>query len=363
MANNRRQVLIVAPSLDVERNVSGVSAVTNFIIAHNTECEYTHFLQGRSDGERGALRRIARLLTNYRGWVQTLKTMGADVLIHYNFPLDAPAVLRDYFFMRAAHRMGRKMVVHLHGGLYLFKEEKPFIIRRFMGEIFSWDLPFIAQSEKEKRHIQQHYHTLEVTALPNCVDLTAAATYTKEMAAGRMDILFLGRIEKNKGMDFLYEAMVSLQASDCDFCLHFAGVEQGGEGYVERFQSLLGHRFVYEGVVSGDAKYRLFRQCQVFLLPSLYEGLPMSLIECMSFGLVPVVTDVGSIGEYVTDGENGLMVGVGDAPAIVEALQRLYADMPLAERLSASARHTVFDRLRPETYISRLNQIYHTFFE
>ena len=54
-----RKVLIVAPSLDTATNVSGVSAVTNFIIGHNKECEYEHFLQGRSDGENGALKRVA----------------------------------------------------------------------------------------------------------------------------------------------------------------------------------------------------------------------------------------------------------------------------------------------------------------
>ncbi len=61
-------VVIVAPSLKVENNVSGVSAVTNFIIAHNKECEYTHFLQGKSDGESGALKRIVRIWRNYRRW-------------------------------------------------------------------------------------------------------------------------------------------------------------------------------------------------------------------------------------------------------------------------------------------------------
>ncbi len=61
-------ILIVAPSLDLKMNVSGVSAVANFIIEHNTECEYVHFLQGRSDGERGALNRIIRIWRNYRAW-------------------------------------------------------------------------------------------------------------------------------------------------------------------------------------------------------------------------------------------------------------------------------------------------------
>ena len=66
-------IIIVAPSLDLAANVSGVSAVTNFIIAHNRECEYEHFLQGRSDGESGALKRVVRIWRNYRKWKDSLR--------------------------------------------------------------------------------------------------------------------------------------------------------------------------------------------------------------------------------------------------------------------------------------------------
>ena len=73
----KRQVLIVAPSLDLATNVSGVSAVTNFIIDHNKECEYTHFLQGKSDGESGALKRIVRIWRNYRKWKGDVDVMAS----------------------------------------------------------------------------------------------------------------------------------------------------------------------------------------------------------------------------------------------------------------------------------------------
>ena len=69
------KVLIVAPSLNVENNISGVSAVTNFIIVNNEGCQYEHFLQGKSDDERGAFNRIKRLLSNYREWKRLLKEL------------------------------------------------------------------------------------------------------------------------------------------------------------------------------------------------------------------------------------------------------------------------------------------------
>ena len=173
-----------------------------------------------------------------------------------------------------------------------------------------------------------------------------------------LEILYLGRIEKNKGMDDMLMAMKVLMERGRRFVLHFAGIEQGRNGYIKRFEDVLGDRFVYEGVVSGDRKMELMRRCEVFLLPSLYEGLPMSLLETMGCRMVPVVTDVGSISEYVKDGVNGLMIGVKDAQSIVDAIEKLGSDGTLLRKLSANARETIAERCNPVQYIEKLNAIY-----
>ena len=358
MDNNKQQVLMVAPSLDLKKNVSGVSAVANFIISRNKECEYEHFLQGRSDDENGAMKRILRIWRNYRAWKEVVNDNRNfnDRIIHYNFPLDALSIIRDFFFMRAAHRMGRRMVIHLHGGLYLFKEKKPFIIRRFLKKVFSWDCPFIVLSNKEKELIQKEHHTKNVFVLPNCVEVPNDNPNDNPNDGNTLHLLYLGRIEPNKGMDYLYEAMNELKGQNV--VLHFAGTEQGANGYIEKYKALLGSRFSYEGIVAGEEKTALLRRCQVFVLPSLYEGLPISLLECMSYGLVPVTTNVGSIGEYVENGTNGLLLKVKDSHSIVEAITALLHDSALVQRLSAAARHTISSRFNPAEYIEKLNKIY-----
>lgn len=351
------KILIVAPSLDPVKNVSGVSAVVNFIIANNKKCEYIHFLLGKSDGEKGAINRVLRVAHSYRAWRKLLKETEADV-IHYNYPLDAPSILRDFFFIREACKQRKRMVIHLHGGLFLFEKKKPFVIKKFMKGVLSLNCPFITQSDRERDQIRKEFHTNNVYILPNCVDLTEAYLYTKEIDSRTIDILYLGRIEPNKGMDYLYLAMAECLKNDLDMKLHFAGVEQGNNDYIGRFNKLLGDRFVYEGIVTGTKKTEILKNCQVFILPSLYEGLPMSLIECMSFGLIPVVTEVGSISEYVKNGENGLLLKVRDNRSIVDALTRLQNSRELQQRLSVAARATIFTHFSPEKYVSVLNQIY-----
>lgn len=351
-------VIIVAPSLDSSKNVSGVSAVARFVIENNTGKRYLHFQQGRQDAEGKGLSRVVRVLRAYREW-KTMLRRNPDALIHYNYPLDTLSIIRDFFFLRYAYRQRKRMVVHLHGGLYLFKENKPWIIRKILKKVFSWPCPFIVLSNKEKEVIQHEYLTECVEVLPNCVELSEAKDFQREnYHDGTLHILYLGRIEPNKGIDYILKAAERLKTECMDFVLHFAGKDQCNGHYVALFQERLKENFVYEGIVSGQKKTEQLKQCHVFLLPSFYEGLPMALLECMSFGQVPVITDVGSMGEVVKDGVNGVFVKVKDTESIVHAIKRLAGNRTELQAMSQDARKTIIDGFSPVKYIEKLNTIY-----
>lgn len=73
-----------------------------------------------------------------------------DAIVHYNFPLSKASLLRDPWFMRYAWKNGRKMVVHVHGGLFLTAPHIPGILMRIMKWVFGQDLPFIVLSDMER---------------------------------------------------------------------------------------------------------------------------------------------------------------------------------------------------------------------
>lgn len=93
-------------------------------------------------------------------------------------------------------------------------------------------------------------------------------------------------------------------------------------------------------------------------MPTYFEGLPMSLLECMSYGIVPVITPVGSIPEVVVDGNNGLFIKVKDTDSIVDAISKINSDRNVLNKLSVNARETIFSKFSPQQYISQLNHIY-----
>lgn len=353
------KVIITSPSLNPEENVSGISSVTQFIISNNKEVEYIHFEVGKRDAESGGtLNRIQRIWRNRIEWKQLLH-LHPDAVIHYNMPLMGSAVIRDYLLLQVARKLGNPIVLHVHGGNYMKNRHRPWLIQKLISAVFSWAKHIIVLSDEEKRIVEEDFKVDNVYSLPNCIDLTEARDYKRKFEAENpLSILYLGRIEKNKGIDYILEAATKLKADKVLFTLHFAGKEETQDEYIPHFKSELGESFIYHGVVFGKMKYDLLKQCDVFLLPSFYEGLPMSLLETMSFGMVPVVTPVGSIPTVVSDNVNGLYVGVRNTDDIVSTIHHLCTDKALLNRLSSEAQNTIVSLFDDKVYIAKLNSLY-----
>jgi glycosyltransferase involved in cell wall biosynthesis len=82
---------------------------------------------------------------------------------------------------------------------------------------------------------------------------------------------------------------------------------------------------------------RILAGCDLFVLASLYEGLPLAMMEALALGLPVVATAVGGIPEGVSDGVEGLLVPPGRPDLLAEALAALVRDQPLRERMSQAA--------------------------
>lgn len=351
------KVVIVAPSLDVDKNVSGISAVANYIIENNKDVEYLHFEIGKRDNEKKGIKRIMKLLIQLIKWTKLIRTY-KDIIIHYNFPLSKASIIRDPIFMFIARIMKVKMLVHIHGGFYLTADKYPFIIRLILLKVFSWNVPFVVLSEDEKNILIKKFKVTNVTCLPNSVDLKDASIFVRNYTKNTIRIGYLGRIAESKGMDYLLEACKCLKNEKINFILDIAGKEEFTDQYIPIFKKELKENFHYSGVVSGNYKNNYLRNLDIFVLPSYFEGLPMSLLECMSYGCVPITTPVGSIPGIVKDGINGLFIKVKDSYSIVSAIISMYNRPEFMKYLGNNARKTIFDGFSSQKYMEKLNKIY-----
>jgi glycosyltransferase involved in cell wall biosynthesis len=104
--------------------------------------------------------------------------------------------------------------------------------------------------------------------------------------------------------------------------------------------------------------YDVMSAMDIFVLPSLNEGIPMSLLEAMALGRPVVASAVGGIPEVIQDGVNGRLVPPGDPEALAEACLDLAGDRELAQAIGACARQTIEDSFSHERCGSALLNVY-----
>jgi glycosyltransferase involved in cell wall biosynthesis len=161
-------------------------------------------------------------------------------------------------------------------------------------------------------------------------------------------ILFLGQLVERKGLHVLVEAFVRMVV---DAELWLVGGDWGTGEYPARIRTaieslgirnrvtLLNHR---ENVAA------LLQQADIFVLPSLSEARPRSILEAMLAELPVVASDVGGIPTAIDHERTGLLVPPGDAGALGDALDRLAASEATRIQLGRAGRHYVEQECRPE---------------
>lgn len=352
------EVIIVSPSLDASENVSGISSVVNFILDKNKDINYIHFELGKKDKEKGGIYRLIRTIVRLYKWVIFLFRNRGDI-IHYNFPLSKLSIIRDSIFILMAYLCKRKVIIHLHGGSFLMNKATPLIINKILNIIFSLGYPVIVLGAKEEIVIKEKFPIEKVHVLPNCISLDSASLFRREINTNRvLNIVYLGRIAESKGINFIFAACKELNKKGVLFKLIFAGEEEYKNQFIPLFQTTFSNEFVYKGVVYGEKKETMLCEADIFLLPSFYEGLPVSLLECMSMGVVPVITNVGSVDFCVTHMKNGIFIKDHDTSDIVSAIELLNKDRNLLYSMSLNAEETIRTKFDPNIYVSELNLIY-----
>ena len=145
----------------------------------------------------------------------------------------------------------------------------------------------------------------------------AAASLAARLARQepRLNVLFIGRLDQQKGLDRLAAICGVLQLSG-GANVRVCGRSVLSEGGVPPELAPL-----VEPPVQGEALLDAYRWADVLLLPSLYEGLPLTVLEAQRMGVVPIATVSGALAEAVTDGVNGFLVP--QETCVSESLKRI----------------------------------------
>ncbi len=156
-------------------------------------------------------------------------------------------------------------------------------------------------------------------------------------------VVFSGRFIERKGITFLLDAWHDITGMFPDARLILLGNGPLLEKMKRKALRLgIAHVVQFMGHVGEIAG--ILQASDIFVLPSLQEGMPNSLLEAMACGLPPVAARIGGAVDVIRDGVNGVLVNAGDRDALAEGLGRLLADRSRRETIAINAVGTIRDK-------------------
>ena len=146
-----------------------------------------------------------------------------------------------------------------------------------------------------------------------------------------------------KGVRYLREAAIALLGADSNLRLICAGTLAPSETVLAQFPPALRDRITVLSRVNQQELVQVYRDADVFVFPSLYEGFSRAIVEAMAAKLPIVSTRVGVAGDALQHEQNALLIPKRSSGSIVTAVQRLRDDPALSRRLGESAGETARD--------------------
>ncbi len=363
------RVLMLGAGLDVK---GGITSVEQLILENAPSKVKIHHVPTFAQGS--AIHNVRVFLRAAQTLLQTLITGNADI-IHIHFS-ERGSTFRKAILTLLALGFRKQVVLHCHGATYEeFFAKLPRIVQKFLGSLFGSCTKFIALSESWKAYFMEKFEldASQIAVLHNPVKLPPAIPLRTEHQ--QVTFVFLGRIGKRRGALELAKSVVAFPQQDkgaFDLIKAFAALPEqqrncaklvlAGNGDVEMAQQLVRELGLEEQVtvfswISPAQRDELLANADAFVLPSYNEGLPMSMLEAMAWGLPAIVTPVGGIPEVIADKQNGLLVQPGNQQELVQAMQSLIEDEGLRLALGTAGRNRV-QSLDIKNYMSSLLKVY-----
>lgn len=258
--------------------------------------------------------------------------------------------------------VGVPVIFHLHGSeMKSFVIKQPLFLQRLIGWLLAKQSVVVVLSESWLKYVKLISPKATVQILPNYVDLPDLGSKVDNINNSVVEVLFLGLVGTRKGVYDLLPAFKEAVSQVPNLRLII-----GGNGEVTQAQAMTSELgieddVVFAGWVSGDEKVRLLSRAQIYVLPSYNEGLPVSLLEAMSWQVPVISTRVGGIPEQVRDGVDGILIDAGDQAALTAAIVRLAKDAALRNEMGIAARDQVERNFSKQVVLPKLESLYRSF--
>ncbi len=265
--------------------------------------------------------------------------------------------LRKSIFLIIAKIFRKKTILHIHSGWFKqFYNNNPklqFVIKYILNKPDE----LVCLSEEWKLYFDSITKSKKSIVVNNPVILPG---HIKRIPCSNpIKVLFLNRIVAEKGIidlaEFFNKNKAWLKGS-------FKLIVAGAGGAEKEFHEIIKENNLadiieYKGWVVGKEKEEIIKNCDLFILTSYYEGLPMSILEAMSFGKPIIASKVGGIPQIVKQDENGWLLEAGDIKTLAEIFQQIKFNPGILE-LYGDKSLEIVKNYSPEKVTEKLNEVY-----
>lgn len=197
-----------------------------------------------------------------------------------------------------------------------------------------WSVP-VALSPEVQRTVIEFYGLDHVPVIFNGVNLRRCIPKADYGLGSTVSLLHIGRFDEQKNHAGLLQAFAKLLKTHPNCCLNLLG-DGRLRASMEKYARELGIDRAVRFLGNQADVHPFLHDADIFLLPSKYEGMPMTIIEAMGTGLPIVASRVGGVPDMLRDGESGLLINC-DPDEVCEACARLIDSEDLRQKLGQNA--------------------------
>jgi glycosyltransferase involved in cell wall biosynthesis len=362
------KILMFGTGLDVK---GGVTSVEKLIL--NNASAQLRIKHVATIGQGPASHNILVFAQAIQSLIVRIIRKDVDI-IHIHFS-ERGSTLRKSILIFIASLFRQSIILHAHGATYKeFYTGLPQFVKNILVYLFK-KCRIIVLSKSWQSYYMNEFslESSRVSVLYNPVELPANVPY--RVGRQHLKFIFLGRIGKRGGALDIAQSLMSFPKQDkgaFDLINAFAVLSEAdrhsvelvlaGNGDLAAANQLIADLDLTDKItildwLDAEQRDKLLATADAFILPSYNEGLPMSMLESMAWGLPVIVTPVGGIPEVIIDHQNGLLVEPGIQDQLVAAMQALIRDESLRLSLGAAGHNSV-KSLNIHNYMESLSDLY-----
>lgn len=330
----------------------GIAAVVSGYYGSKLEQDYDMiYVESYKDG--GKLTKLFKGICGYFHFAKVLLVDRPDIVhMHSSF---GPSFYRSLPFIYMSSWAKKPMIDHIHGSefdkLYTnASERKKKLVRKAWGKCNR----FIVLSESWKERFSEVIPNEKMTVIENYSIVKDGINRSQ----CHNQVLFLGAINQMKGCYDMVDVIKRVAEVVPDIKMVVAGAGEIEQVKSKAIAEGVAEHFAFPGWVRGEQKEKLLKESDVFFLPSYTEGMPMSVLDAMGYGLPIVASNVGGIPRIVHEGENGFMREPGDTAGFTEAIIQIMTSDAMRINMGKQSMEIVKERYSLEKHIELLENVY-----